>query len=250
MDPAKTGEAIAISKAAPLSVPLSRPINDVVDEVNFDDATISKAVSIVHENKLFCALPVTDGTDQDNTIVMVYDFLAGNEGAWVSRDNFPSGFVIDNFVITSFGAGNTKKRLFIVNDKGWWLYGETQIDDSGRTVGTDAVTTTAIAGKLITRSYTMQNTGVKRFITGQVASIVEQNDSFNMKAHTSAPDSTSDTITVTAASDKDMLTRFGVRSRGYSAKVEINVTVGRPSFRHVVVEGSSLVLGARSESVE
>jgi len=71
MDPAKTGEAIAISKVAPVSIPLSRPINDVIDEVNFDDSTISKAVSIVHENKLFCALPITDGTDQDNTIVMV-----------------------------------------------------------------------------------------------------------------------------------------------------------------------------------
>lgn len=247
MDPGMTGEALAISKVAPLSVPLSRPINDVIEEVNFDDATITKAVAIVHENKLFCALPVTDGTDQDSTIVMVYDFLLQ---AWVSRDNFPDGFVIDNFVITSFGSGNTKQRLFIVNDKGWWVYGETEIDDSDRTIGADAITTTAIAGKLITRSYTMQNTGVKRFITGQVASIVSQNDSFNMKAHTSEPDSTSDTITIDATSAEEMLSRFGVRSRGYSARVEINVTAGRPSFRHVVLEGSSLVLGARSEAVE
>jgi hypothetical protein len=218
-----------------------------MDEVNFDDTTIAKSVFAVHENKLFCALPVTDGTDQDCTIVMVFDFLAQ---AWVSRDTFPDGFVIDNFVITSFGAGNTKRRLFIVNDKGWWLYGETQIDDSGRTIGQDAVTTTVIAGKLITRSYTLQNVGEKKFLTGQVASTVSLDDSFTLTPHTAEPDATGDVVTVTADSSEEMLTRFGIRSRGYSAKIEINVTVGRPSFRHVVVEGASLVLGARSEAVE
>jgi hypothetical protein len=241
-----TGEAMAISKVAPLSIPLSRPIDDVLVEVNFDAESITKAVAIVHENKLFCALPVTEGTDQDCTIVMVYDFLLQ---AWVSRDIFPDGFVIDNFVKTSFGASNTKSRLFIVNGKGWSLYGETQIDDSGRTIGTDGVTTTAIPAKLVTRNYTMQNTGVKRFMTGQVASIVSQNDSFNVKAHTTEPDATSDTITIDSTTSEEMLSRFGIRSRGYSASVEINVSAGRPTFRHVVVEGSSLVLGARSEEI-
>ena len=243
----KVGEAVAISKIAPLAVPLSRPVNDVIDEVNFDDATIEKAVGVVHENKYFLALPVTDGTDQDNTIVMVFDLLLQ---AWVSKDTFPDGFVIDDFVVTSFGAGNTKKRLFIVNDKGWSVYGETETDDSGRTVGTDGTGTTAIPAKLVTRSYVMSNVGVKRFMTGQIASTVSLNDSFNVKVHTAEPDSTSDTVTVTGTSSEEMLTRFGVRSRGYSAKVEINVTAGRPTFKHVVLEASSLVLGARAEAVE
>ena len=272
-DPAKTGTAIAISKVAPLSTPLSRPINDVMDSVNFDDDTITKAVAIVHENKVFCALPVTDGTDQDNTIIMVYDLLLE---AWVSKDFFTAqefdimaeddsylvteagdglvtgtpDFVIDNFVITSFGEGNTKNRLFIVNDKGWWLYGENESDDANRMVGTDGVTTTPIQGKLVTRGYTMSNVGVKKFMTGQIASSISLNDSFNAKAHTSEPDSTSDAVTVTGTADDEILTRFGVSSRGYSAKVEINVTSGRPSFKHVVLEGSSLVLGARAEAVE
>ena len=246
-DPAKSGTAIAISKVAPLSTPLSRPINNVIDSVNFEQDTIAKAVGVVHDNKYFLALPVTDGEDQDNTIVMVYDLLLES---WVSKDTFPSGFVIDNFVITNFGAGSQKNRLFIVNDKGWWVYGETEIDDSDRTIGTDGTSTTAIPAKLVTRSYTMSNVGVKRFMTGQVASDVSQNDSFTLKAHTNEPDATSDTITVTGTADEDILTRFGVRSRGYSAKVEINVTAGRPSFKHVVLEASSLVLGSRSEAVE
>ena len=246
-DPGKTGTAISISKVAPLSEPLSRPVNDVMDSVNFDDATIAKAVGVVHENKYFIALPITDGTDQDCTIVMVYDLLLS---AWVSKDTFPDGFVIDNFVVTSFGAGNTKKRLFIVNDKGWWVYGETEIDDSGRTIGADAVTTTAIAGKLVTRGYTMSTVGVKRFMTGQIASTLGLNDSFNAKSITREPDSTSDVVTVTGTADEEILTRFGIRSRGYSANVEINVTAGRPTFKHVVLEGSSLVLGARAEAVE
>ena len=246
MDPAKTGDAIAISKVAPLSTPLSRPINDVIEEVNFDDSTISKAVGIIHDNKYFIALPITDGTDQDCTIVMVYDFLLQ---AWVSRDTFPSDFVIDNFVITSFGSGNTKRRLFIVNDKGWWIYGETQTDDSTRVVGTDTTATTVIAGKMVTRSYNLNNVGVKKFHTGQVACDVIENDVYTITPHTSDPDSSGDAITVTNDSTEDKLTRFGIRSRGYSAKVEINVTTGRPTFKHIVVEGSSLVLGARSEDV-
>ena len=57
-------------------------------------------------------------------------------------------------------------------------------------------------------------------------------------------------MTVTGTADEEILTRFGIRSRGYSANVEINVTAGRPTFKHVVLEGSSLVLGARAEAVE
>ena len=246
MDPAKTGDAIAISKVAPLSTPLSRPINDVIDEVNFDDSTISKAVGIIHENKYFIALPVTDGTDQDCTIVMVYDFLLQ---AWVSKDTFPTGFVIDNFVITSFGAGNTKRRLFVVNDKGWWIYGETETDDSTRVIGTDTTATTAIAGKLVTRNFNLNNVGVKKFRTGQVAVDLKSGDEFTITPHTIDPDSTGTAITVSGDSTEDKLTRFGIRSRGYSAKVEINVVSGRPTFKHIVVEGSSLVLGSRSEDV-
>ena len=106
-----------------------------------------------------------------------------------------------------------------------------------------------IAGKLITRNYNMNNVGVKKFHTGQVACDLSDNDVFTITASTTDPDSTGDAITVTGDSTEDMLTRFGIRSRGYSAKVEINVSVGRPTFKHIVVEGSSLVLGARSEDV-
>jgi len=138
----------------------------------------------------------------------------------------------------------------VSNDKGWWLYGEGNLDHSTRVLGTDTEETTAIAGKLITRSYTLNNIGVKRFMTGQVASTMSANDSFTLTAHTNEPDTTTEAITVTATSDEDLLTRFGIRNRGYSAKVEINVLVGRPVFKHVVIESASLTLGARAEAVE
>ena len=96
----------------------------------------------------------------------------------------------------------------------------------------------------------MNSVAVKKFHTGQVVSTVSQNDAFNVRTHTAEPDSTSDIVSVTADEDEEMLTRFGVKSRGYSAKVEINVTAGRPTFRHIVLEGTGLVMGARSEAVE
>jgi len=243
-DPAK-GDAIAISKVSAFTMPLSRPVNDVLGTVNFDEAVIHKASGIVFDNKYFLSLPLEDSLDC--TVVMVYDFLLD---AWVSKDTFPSGFVVDDFFIASFGAGNQQQRLFVSNDKGWWLYGEGNVDHSTRVLGTDTEETTAIAGKLITRSYTLKNIGVKRFMTGQVAATMSANDSFTLTAHTSDPDTTTEAITVTATSDEDLLTRFGIRNRGYSAKVEINVLVGRPIFKHVVIESASLTLGARAEAVE
>ena len=91
--------------------------------------------------------------------------------------------------------------------------------------------------------------GVKKFHTGQIACDLSSGDVFTITASTADPDSTGDAITVTGDSTEDKLTRFGIRSRGYSTKIEINVSAGRPTFKHVVVEGSSLVLGARSEDV-
>jgi len=242
-DPAK-GDAIAISKVTSFTIPLSRPVNDQLAEVNFDKDVVEKAVAIVHDNKYFLALPV--GADLSCTICLVYDFLLD---AWVSKDTFPSGFTLDDFAIAAFGSGPGKRRLFVSNDKGWWLYEEAQTDDSTRIIGTDTTETTAIAGKLVTRSYNLSNVGVKKFHTGQIACDLNNGDVFTIIAHTADPDSSTDALTVTGDATEDKLTRFGIRSRGYSAKVEINVSAGRPTFKHVVVEGSSLVLGARSEDV-
>ena len=244
VDPAK-GDAIAISKVAPFTVPLSRPINDVIGEVNFEREVIERASAICHNNRYYISLPMQ--SDTECTIVLVYDFLLD---AWVSKDTFPADFIIDGFVESSFGADMGQRRLFVYNDKGLWLYEESQQDESTRIIGTDTTEQTPIAGKLITRNYTLSNIGVKRFMTGQVASDVSSGDVFTLIGHTSDPDTSTEAITITGTSDEGVLTRFGIRNRGYAASVEINVTSGRPTFKHVVVESASLTLGARAEGIE
>jgi len=117
-------------------------------------------------------------------------------------------------------------------------------------LGTDTEEQTAIAGKLITRNYTLNNIGVKRFMTGQIASTVANSDVFTLTAHTTEPDTSTEAITITGTSDESLLTRFGIRNRGFAANVEINVTSGRPTFKHAVVESASLTLGARTEGIE
>ena len=57
-----------------------------------------------------------------------------------------------------------------------------------------------------------------------------------------------DEETSNRAFEEEALFRFGTgRTRGYGAEVEINVTAGRPSFRHVSLEAIGVGANARRE---
>ena len=63
------------------------------------------------------------------------------------------------------------------------------------------------------------------------------NDAFNIKVNTLDPDASTTVLSHTADSTEEALLRFGTgRTRGYGAQVEINVSAGRPSFRHVSLD--------------
>jgi hypothetical protein len=239
LDPAK-GLGVAISKVSGEAIPLTRPIQDQFKDVNF--AAAEKACGIVFDNKYFLA--VATGSSTDNNKVLVYDIL--NE-AWVSVDSFPSGFVIDDFVTVLHGSNPQRRRLFAVNDKGWHLLDEAATDITG-TIGNASTTSTAISAKLKTRSFTFNNLDVKRWQRGQVGVNTEASDAFTVKVNTIDPDTTSTVLSHTASGTEEALLRFGTgRVRGYGANVEINITAGRPSFRHVSLEAIGNGLNARRE---
>jgi hypothetical protein len=245
-DPAK-GLGVAISKVSGETIPMTRPIQDQFDEVNFAHA--DKSCGVVHDNKYYLAVPT--GSSTVPNAIFVYDLLSST---WISVDSYPAmsgslAFHVDDWVICSHGSNPTRRRLFACNDTGFYLMEENQIDDSGRKIGSTSESgTTAIAGKLKTRSFTFDSVDVKRWRRGQVGVNTVASDAFTVKVNTIDPDTSSTVLTHTASGTEEALLRFGTgRVRGYGASVEIDVTAGRPSFRHISLEAIANGLNARRE---
>ena len=245
-DPAK-GLGVAISKISGETIPMTQPIQDQFDDVNFAHA--DKSCGVVFDNKYFLAVPT--GSSTVPNAVFVFSLLSNS---WISVDSYPAmsgslAFHVDDWVICSHGSNPTRRRLFACNDTGWYLMEETTIDDSGRKIGSTSESgTTAIAGKLVTRAYTLGNQNVKRWRRGQLGVNTVNNDAFTIKVVTLDPDKSETVLSHTADSEEEALLRFGTgRTRGYGAQVEINVTAGTPSFRHVSLDAIADGLNIRTE---
>lgn len=229
LDPAK-GLGVAISKVSGEALPLSQPIQDQFADVNYAHA--DKACGIVFDNKYYLACPT--GSSTTNNKIFVYDIL---NNAWTSVDSFPAGFQIDDFVTVLHGSNPQKRRLFAVSDKGWHLVEEGTVDITG-TIGSASTTNTAITAKLKTRSFTFGSLDVKSWKRGQLGVNVSNGDQFTIKVNTIDPDRSNTVHTENyTGSDEEKLIRFGSgRARGYGANVEIDISAGSPSFRHVSLE--------------
>ena len=226
---------------------MTRPIQDQFDEVNY--AAADKACGVVYDNAYYLAVPTGSSTVPNK--IFVFNLLTST---WTSVDSYPAmtgslAFHVDDWVICSHGSNPTRRRLFACNDTGWYLMEENSIDDSGRKIGSTSESgTTAIAGKLVTRSYTFGDISVKSWKRGQLGANTVNADAFNIKVNTLDPDSSTTVLSHTADGTEEALFRFGTgRTRGYGAEVEINVTAGRPSFRHVSLEAIGVGAAARRE---
>jgi hypothetical protein len=246
VDPAK-GLGVAISKVQGETIPLTRPIQDQFAEVNYAAADL--ACGVVFDNKYFLACPTLSSTVPNK--IFVFDLLTSQ---WTSVDDYPAmsgslAFHVDDWVVCSHGSNPTRRRLFACNDTGWYLMDELGLDDSNRKIGsTSESDTTAIAAKLKTRSYLFGEQGIKSFKRGQLGVNFVSSDAFTIKLNTTDPDSSTTVLTYTGGSTEEALLRFsGARKRGYSGSIELDVTVGRPSFRHVQLEAEGQGLNARRE---
>jgi hypothetical protein len=240
---------------------LSQQIQDQFADVNFANA--SGAAGIVYDNKYWLAVPTgtcssaanktkaacttAGGTwtgATTNTAVFCYDII---NGGWTSVDRYPDAFgsldfAVDDWVVCSHGSNPTRRRLFACNTTGFYLMEENATDDSGRKIGSSSEdATTAIAAKLKTRSYTFEDMSVKSWHRGQLGVDVTNGDAFTVKLNTTDPNSTTTVHTESTSSTEDKIIRFGLsRARGYSANLEIDVTAGRPTIRHCLVEASGV----------
>ncbi|MDC0157316.1 hypothetical protein OAK38_06120 [Verrucomicrobia bacterium] len=240
LDPAK-GLGVSISKVSGEAKPLTAPIADQIKDINL--SAVSGAVSKVFDNKVFFAFPT--GSSTVNNTVWVYDILGG---AFISKDTFPSGFQIDDFVTLPFGTNPQRRQLFIAGPTGWYQYTGTgaTVDDSGRQIGSSASSaTTAITGTLTSRSFSLGSGGVKHWKGGQLGVETSNGDALSITLATTDPDSSATVLTHSASTTEEALLRFGGRVRGYSAKVSVSITQGNPKIRHLLVEGSKGQLNGR-----
>ena len=245
-DPAK-GLGVAISKVTGETLPMTQQIQNQFDEVNYKYADL--ACGVVFDNKYYLAVPTGSSTKPNK--VFVYDLISS---AWISVDSYPAmagslAFQVDDWVICSHGSDPTKRRLFACNPTGFYLMEENETDDNGRKIGSASESgTTAIAGKLKTRSFTLGNQNVKRWRRGQLGIKTVDNDAFTIKVNSIDPDNSETVLSHTADSTEETLLRFGTgRIRGYGANVEITVTAGRPSFRHVSLQAIADGLNIRTD---
>lgn len=206
------------------STPLSDPIQDVIDTINWSYA--DRAVGVYHNNRYYLAVPTNSATT--NNTVLVYNFL---NQEWESVDTYPGDFDVQEWHELSY-AGET--RLHAATTFGFvMLMEENEADEYG---APGSITTTQISGVLTTRDYRLGlNRG--RFHRLQVIGNFTSGDAMAASFTSRDPDTTStNVIQYTATSSTDASLRRSLHGRGQSGSVGITTSSGRPEIRSVLVE--------------
>ena len=206
----------------------------------------------MHDNKYYLAVPVGSSTKPNK--VFVYNLLTST---WISVDSYPAmsgslAFQVDDWVVSMHDNGTDppRRRLFACNPTGWYLMEENNLDDSNRKIGSSSESnTTAISAKLVTRNFNFGDQSVKRWRRGQLGVDTAENDAMTIEVNGDDPDNLSNQVlSYTGPAGGDDVIRFGSgRIRGIGANVEINVTAGRPKFRHVSLQAIAHGLNIRTD---
>ena len=210
--------------------PLSKPIDDQIQEINWASASVATAK--FYNNRYYIAVPT--GSSTVNNRVFVFNTLLN---AWESTDEYPSSVEITDFHIAEYQG---EQRLFTVGFTGQLsLMEELEVDEYG-TLGDPLTSSSDISGQLLTRAYTMGDSGIKRFQRASIDAQIPDGDTVEITAITSEPASSGSVLTETnsSGSTTDSMIRASLKTkRGYSVQLQIDTT-GRPDIRSATVEGS------------
>lgn len=208
------------------TTPLSDPIQDQIDLINWDYA--HNAVGIYVNNRYYLAVPT--GASTTNNRVLVFNFL-NNE--WESVDSYPGDFDVQDWHVLNYDG---RQRLHATTTYGFiYLMEENTADQYG---APGSITTTQITGSLTTRDYGV-GLDRARFNRLQLVGDFTAADQLAADFVTKNPDATStNVIQYTATSTTDASLRGSLHGRGQSGSVDITTTVGRPEIRSVMVEAT------------
>ena len=236
------------------TVPLSEPIDNFFDNVNYSAA--SNSVASYYDNRFFIALPVGNSTRPNN--VLVYNTLNQN---WESIDTYPvtqnGSLYIDNYAICQYG--NQRRQFILTNFQGagtfggiflteeypnsqYNLYGD-QFNISTGTptlpfflpaiLNSGAPSLFTIDARIRSREYTFGNTNQKRFSRGEYQFNNSPGDVVWIVARTHDPDiqETVMEYTFSGSNAGDSTLRPRIALRGACMDMEVQFKSGRPALK-------------------
>lgn len=236
------------------TLPLSEPIADFFDTVNFD--AVQKSVASYHNNRFYIAMPT--GTATRNDKILVYNTLNQN---WESIDYYPTGLFSDNLILSAYI--NQRRLMIITNFAGAGQYGgvflsEEQVEgdefntsnalpvlpfnlfpQSSQITPSTLIASTQnfvhIPASVRTREYTFGGTSEKRFSRGEFQFNNVQNDFVKIESSTHDPDVTETVLEYSFSGNTDGTLRPRLACRGASVDCTVNFVVGRPALKSVAV---------------
>jgi hypothetical protein len=230
------------------TLPLSEPIDDFFDNINY--AAANKSVSSYYDNRFFMALPI-NGSARPNAVI-IYNVLNQN---WECIDTYPAGLYIDDYAVCQYSQ---KRRQFILTKfTGSTVYGGiflTEEYEGGdqyaapfgtpilpfvlpATISTTAPRLEAIDARIRSRQYTFDNVNEKRFLKGEYQFNNSPGDLIRIYARTHDPDVSEFVMTYqfTGSNTLDSTLRPRIALRGACIDMEVQFITGRPALKTAVL---------------
>lgn len=236
------------------TLPLSEPIADFFDSVNFD--SVQNSVATYYNNRFYIAMPTGSATRNDK--IVVYNTL---NQAWESIDYYPVGLFSDNLILSAYI--NQRRLMMITNFAGENEFGGvylTEEQPEGDQFNTSNSTPvlpfnlfpqstqkvestldpgipnfTHIPASVKTREYTFGGTSEKRYSRGEFSFNNVQNDFVQIDATTYDPDATETVLEYSFSGTTDGTLRPRIAARGTSIACTISFVIGRPSLKSTAV---------------
>lgn len=224
------------------TLPLSEPIEDVFDIVNF--SVISSAVASYYGNRFYIALP-TNGATRNN-LVLVYNTL---NQAWESRDTYPAGMWVDSlsvaayqnqrrlFLLTNFAGSGSFGGIFLCDE---YSGGDQYTGVNGTPVlpfvlpaviSNGAPQLVPIDAYVKTREYTFGSLNEKRYSRGEFQFNNSAGDFVRISTGTHDPDVMEEVLAYQFSGNADGTLRARIAARGTSIDAKIEFVTGRPALK-------------------
>jgi hypothetical protein len=230
------------------TLPLSEPVDDFFDTVNY--GTANKTVASYYDNRFFIALPI-NGSTRPNAI-LVYNTL---NAQWEGIDTYPTGMFIDDYAVCQY---NNKRRQFILtrfngtgNYGGIFLTEEFEQGDqftslSGSpalpfTIPAQILNSSArlekIDARIRSRQYTFDNVHEKRFLKAEYQFNNSAGDFVILYARTHDPDFAESIMSYqfSGSDTTDSTLRPRIALRGACLDMEVQFITGRPALKTAVL---------------
>lgn len=236
------------------TLPLSEPIADFFESVNYD--AVQNSVATYYNNRFYIAMPTGNATRNDR--ILVYNTL---NQAWESIDYYPTGLFSDNLILSAYV--NQRRLMIITNFAGSGQYGgvflsEEQVEgdefntsnalpvlpfnlfpQSSQITPSTLIASTQnfvhIPASVRTREYTFGGTSEKRYSRGEFQFNNVQNDFVKIETSTHDPDVTETVLEYSFAGTSDGTLRPRIAARGAGMDCTISFVIGRPALKSTAV---------------